>query len=108
MTAITYKGYAALIEFDAEDHIFAGRLVGIDDIVTFHGASVDELEAAFRGAVDHYLDVSAKTGRPAQKPYSGKLMLRIGPDLHAKVATAAEIAGKSINQWAADALGRAT
>lgn len=106
MTAMTYKGYSALVEFDAEDRIFSGRLVGIDDIVVFHGASVDELETAFREAVDHYLEVSARTGRPAQKPYSGKLMLRIGPDLHAKVATAAEIAGKSINQWAADALGR--
>jgi predicted HicB family RNase H-like nuclease len=65
MNAMTYKGYAATIEFDAEDRIFAGRLVGIEDIVTFHGASVDELEDAFHGAVDHYLEVSEKTGRPA-------------------------------------------
>jgi len=107
MTAMTHKGYAALVEFDAEDHIFAGRLVGIDDIVTFHGASVDELEAAFREAVDHYLDTSVRIGRKPQKPYSGKLMLRVAPDLHARVATAAELSGKSLNQWAAEALGRA-
>lgn len=108
MSAMTYKGYRARVEYDAEDHIFAGRLVGIDDIVTFHGASVDELEAAFRDAVDHYLETSEKIGRKAQKPYSGNLMLRVAPELHAKVATAAELAGKSLNQWAADALGRAT
>jgi len=107
MNAMTYKGYAALVEFDAQDRIFAGRLLGIDDIVTFHGESVGELEGAFHEAVDHYLDVSAKIGRKPQKPYSGKLMLRVSPDLHARVATAAELAGKSINQWAAEALGRA-
>ncbi len=107
MNAMTYKGYAALVEFDAEDHIFAGRLVGIDDIVTFHGSSVEELEAAFREAVDHYLETSARIGRKPQKPYSGKLMLRVAPDLHAKVATAAELSGKSINQWASETLGRA-
>lgn len=107
MNAMTYKGYAALIEFDADDHIFAGRLVGIDDIVTFHGASVDELESAFHDAVDHYLDTSERLGRKPQKPYSGKLMLRVGPDLHARLATAAELSGKSLNQWASEAFGRA-
>ena len=69
MSAMLYKGYAARIEFDAEDHLFVGRLAGIADIVTFHGASVDELEAEFRAAVDHYLAVSEKTGIPPQKPY---------------------------------------
>ena len=49
-------------------------------------------------------NITSWTGRVEK--INGKLMLRIGPDLHAKVATAAEIAGKSINQWAADALGR--
>jgi predicted HicB family RNase H-like nuclease len=107
MNAMTYKGYAARVEFDPEDRIFAGRLVGIDDIVTFHGASVEELETAFREAVDHYLDTSLRIGRKPQKPYSGKLMLRVAPELHARVATAAELDGKSINQWAAEALGRA-
>jgi len=106
MNAMTYRGYAAAIEFDAEDHIFAGRLAGIDDIVTFHGASVDELERAFRETVDHYLETSEKIGRKPQKPYSGNLMLRIPPDLHARVAISAQLSGKSINQWATEALGR--
>lgn len=107
MSALTYKGYAARVEFDAEDHILVGRLAGIEDIVTFHGASVDEVEAAFHDAVDHYLATSEKLGRKAQKPYSGRLMLRVAPDLHARVAVAAAVAGKSLNQWAAETLGRA-
>jgi predicted HicB family RNase H-like nuclease len=62
MNAMTYKGYAAMVEFDAEDRVFTGRLLGIEDIVTFHGASADDLEAAFHEAVDHYFEVSERTG----------------------------------------------
>lgn len=107
MNAMTHEGYTARVDYDADDHIFAGRLVGIDDIVTFHGATVEELEAAFHEAVDHYLEASARIGCKPQKPYSGNLMLRVPPDIHARVAIAAELAGKSINQWAAETLDRA-
>lgn len=107
MNMMKYNGYVARIEYDEEDRIFVGRLVGIDDIVVFHGAMVDELETAFHESVDHYLEVSERTGRPAQKPYSGNLMLRISPDIHAAVATASQVQGKSINQWAAEALDKA-
>jgi len=65
MNIMTYKGYAAQIEYDAEDRIFIGRLAGITDIVTFHGESVRELEEEFQSAVDHYLDISEKNEIPA-------------------------------------------
>jgi predicted HicB family RNase H-like nuclease len=104
--AMTYKGYTARIEFDAEDRIFFGRLIG--DMVTFHGETVDELETAFKEAVDHYLDTCAKLGDEPNKPYSGKLTLRISPSVHAAIATAAETSGKSLNKWVADLLDQAT
>ena len=102
-----YKNYAARVEYDQEDRIFVGRVAGIQDIVSFHGKTVDELEQAFHESVDHYLEVSERTGRPAQKPYSGNLMLRIAPELHAAVATVAQLQGKSINQWASEILSKA-
>lgn len=104
MNAMTYRGYAARIEFDPEDRIFVGRLAGITDVVVFHGSTVDELETAFHETVDHYLEVSERTGHPAQKPYSGKLLLRVTPDTHAAMAMAAQLSGSSLNQWAANAL----
>jgi predicted HicB family RNase H-like nuclease len=104
MSAMKYKGYAARIEFDADDRVFVGRLAGITDIVTFHGVTVEELETAFQEAVEHYLKVSKKKGVPSQKPYSGKLMLRIPPEVHAHAAMTAEAHGKSLNQWAAEVL----
>ena len=36
---LTYKGYSARVEFDAEDRVFFGRLTGIADLVTFHSES---------------------------------------------------------------------
>lgn len=107
MNMMKYKGYVARIEYDEEDRIFVGHLAGIKDIVGFHGTTVDELEDAFHESVDNYIAISEETGRPVQKPYSGKLMLRISPDVHAAVATAAEMHGKSINQWASEVLDKA-
>jgi len=107
MNAMMYNGYAARIEFDADDRIFTGRLAGIDDIVTFHGESVRELEIEFRAAVDGYLEMSDRLGKPAQKPYSGRVMLRVPSEIHAAVAVAADSSGKSLNQWATEVLRRA-
>jgi predicted HicB family RNase H-like nuclease len=108
MNMMKYKSYVARIEYDEEDRIFVGHLAGIKDIVGFHGTTVTELENAFHESVDNYIAISEETGRIAQKPYSGKLMLRVSSDIHAAVATAAQVHGKSINQWASEVLAQAT
>lgn len=104
MNTMSYKGYAARIEYSDEDQCFIGHIAGITDVVGFHGESVAELRAAFEDAVEDYLETCARLDRVPQKPYSGKLMLRLTPEIHAAVATAAQVSGKSINQWAAEAL----
>jgi predicted HicB family RNase H-like nuclease len=108
MKAMTYKGYAARIEYSDEDGCFVGHIAGIKDVIGFHGETVNELRAAFREAVDDYLATCEKLGRPPQKPYSGKLMLRIPPEVHARAAMMAEAQGKSLNQWAAEVLEEAS
>jgi predicted HicB family RNase H-like nuclease len=108
MNVMHHKGYRARIEFDAEDRIFVGHIAGIRDIVGFHGESVRELEAAFHEAVDDYLKACAKLKQPPNKPYSGRVMLRLDPELHARASTAAQLAGSSFNQWAAEIIARET
>ena len=108
MNTMTHKGYAARVEFDAQDRIFVGHIAGIRDIVGFHGESVDGLEAAFHEAVDDYLAVCNKLGQTPDKPYSGRVMLRLPPELHARASAAAQVTGLSFNQWAAKALENAT
>lgn len=104
---LTYKGYSARVEFDAGDGIVFGRIAGIRDIVGFHAETVSDLIAVFHEAVDDYVHICDRIGKPQERPYSGKLMLRVDPQVHAATARAAELAGVSINQWSEQALSRA-
>lgn len=105
--AMTYKGYSARIEYDDEDGVFFGRLAGIADVVGFHADTVEGLREAFREAVDDYLDTCARLGREPQRAFSGQVMFRVNPEVHRRAALAAELAGKSLNQWAEEVLDRA-
>lgn len=107
MNVMTYKGYAARIEYSDEDQVLVGHVAGIRDVIGFHGESVAELRAAFEEAVDDYLETCERLGRAPQKVYSGKLSLRLEPALHASVAAKAELADKSINQWVNEVLSQA-
>jgi len=106
MKPMHYKGYSARIEYSDEDGLLIGHIAGIGDVVGFHAESVQELRAAFHEAVDDYLDTCQRLGRPPQKPWSGKLSLRLAPELHAQAAVKAELAQKSINQWVCDLIDR--
>lgn len=108
MKAMIYKGYAARIEFDADDQIFTGRIAGMKDVIGFHADTVQGLIEAFHEAVDDYVETCRKVGKTPQKSHSGSLMFRVSPDLHSKVALAADLAGKSINEWGQEVLERAT
>jgi predicted HicB family RNase H-like nuclease len=107
MNTLRYKNYSARVEYDPDDRLFVGHLAGIRDIVGFHGASVDELESAFHEAVDDYLSMCEKLGQSPEKPASGKLMLRVPPEVHRAALIAAEISGVSLNQWATKVLAQA-
>jgi predicted HicB family RNase H-like nuclease len=107
MNTMTYKGYTAKVEYSEEDGCFVGHLIGLRDIVGFDGASVRELKSRFHKAVEHYLWASDQLGQAPEKPYSGRIMVRVAPDLHAKATVAAKTAGKSLNQWVSQALERA-
>ena len=108
MNKMTYRGYSARVEFDADDRIFVGHVAGIRDTVGFHGSTVDALEGAFHEAVDDYLAACEKLGQRPERPASGRLMLRVPPGVHANAIRAAELAGKSLNQWAAHVLSEAS
>jgi len=104
---MTYKGYTSRIDFDDRDDLLVGRLLGMQDVVSFHADSVAQLRDAFHEAVDDYLQTCEKIGKPPQKPASGKLMLRVPPEVHGAALIAAQAAGKSLNQWAAEVLATA-
>lgn len=94
---IHYKGYTGKVEFDEEARLFHGEIVCIRDVVTFQGTTVDELEQAFRDSVEDYLEMCREMGKEPDKPYSGRFMVRVPPDLHRSLAAKAEAEGVSLN-----------
>ena len=105
---IEYKGYAGVVEFDAEAGIFHGEIVNLRDVVTFQGSSVRELKKAFKDSVDDYLAFCAARAEEPEKPYSGKFVVRVEPELHKSVALKARMQHKSLNTWVHDVLAEAT
>jgi len=108
MNTLIYKGYTARIDFDDRDNILVGKLLGIQDVIAFHADNITDLHRSFEDAVDDYLEACAKIGKTPEKPASGKLLLRLSPEIHAAALIKAKAAGKSLNQWASEVLGSAT
>lgn len=104
---VKFKGYYGSVELSIEDDCLHGRLLGIADIITYEGNTVHEIKAAFKEAVDDYLQLCKEIGKSPEKPYSGKVMFRIDPAVHAKAALAAQLKGVSLNQWAEDVMEKA-
>lgn len=94
---MTYKGYAAKIEYSDDDLCFVGHVAGIRDVIGFHADNVAGLREAFEEAVDDYIDYCREQGREPLRPASGKISLRISPEIHSAINIAAGVSGKSVN-----------
>ncbi len=102
--ALEYKGYIGSVVLDTQDRTFHGRVLGIGSVVSFAGKSIDELEQDFRGAVDDYLEMCEEDGIEPGKPFSGNFTVRISPELHRKIAIAAQSESLSVNRYVTRAL----
>jgi predicted HicB family RNase H-like nuclease len=101
---LQHKGYTGVAEVDFEAGAIAGRVVGLRDVVTFDGRTAQEAAASFRAAVDAYLEMCREAGQEPEKPYSGKFVVRIAPDVHRELARIAAESGVSLNDVAAEGL----
>ena len=99
---LKYKGYTGSVNFDADDRIFHGRVLGITDVIGFEGQSVTDLEKDFHEAIEDYLETCREIGKEPEKPFSGRFVVRIPSELHCAVALEAKKQKKSINSWIAD------
>ncbi|MEO5914730.1 MAG: type II toxin-antitoxin system HicB family antitoxin [Luteolibacter sp.] len=103
-----YKGYSGNVRFDDEAEIFHGEVLGVRDVVTFQGRSVEELKTAFHESIDDYLDFCKSRGEEPDKPFSGKFLLRLEPELHRKLYELSTNDGESLNSWIATKLEKLT
>ncbi len=96
---LEYKGYYADIHFSANDEVFYGKLIGINDPISFEGDSVKDLKEAFYEAVDDYLETCKDLGKEPDKTYKGSFNVRISPELHRQAAMFAAIRKVSLNDF---------
>jgi predicted HicB family RNase H-like nuclease len=101
-----YKGYIGKVEVDEDAGLLHGEAVGIRDVVTFQGTSIEEVQKAFEGSLDDYLAFCRQRGEEPDKPRSGKFVVRVGSDLHRRLDMLARISGKSLNAVVAEVLER--
>jgi predicted HicB family RNase H-like nuclease len=101
-----YKGYAAKIEYDEEAKILHGQVLGIRDVVTFQADKAARIEKAFHDSVDDYLAFCKKRGEDPDKPVSGQFVVRIDQNLHRRLVSIAQAAGKSLNTVVWESLQR--
>jgi predicted HicB family RNase H-like nuclease len=99
-----YKGYRGVLEVDEGAGILFGRVAGLRDVITFQGATVAEARKEFEASVDAYLAFCAARGEAPEKPYSGRFVVRVKPELHRSLAGEAEARGMSLNALVEDAL----
>lgn len=101
---LSYKGYVGRVEFDNVAEIFNGVIIGIREVITFHGKSVAEIRMAMEESLEDYFALCKKQRKEPEKPFSGKLVLRLDSELHRKIACAALREGKSLNKWIIEVL----
>ena len=102
-----YKGYFAKVKFDDDDNIFHGEIINLRDVITFEGETVVELKQAFHDSVDDYLEFCSERGEEPEKPYSGKFVVRVEPEMHKDITIEARKKGKSLNVWVKEAISKA-
>jgi predicted HicB family RNase H-like nuclease len=96
---LQYKGYYASVHFSSQDEVFYGRILGINDLVNFEGASVKELKKAFHEAVEDYLETCHIVGKNPDKTYKGSFNVRVPTTLHRKAAMFAALNNISLNDF---------
>ncbi len=101
---INYQGYLAKVEFDDKNETFHGEVQNLRDVITFQAKTAKELKISLKESIEDYINWCHKRKKEPQKPFSGKFVLRISPELHKAVFTKAQQEDKSINQWIVEKL----
>lgn len=99
-----YKGFIGSVHYASEDRIFYGKVEGVNDLISFEGSTVDELEEGFKLMVDEHIKDCKRKNIPVEKSYKGNLNIRLSPEIHKLAAYYASLKGISINQYINDAI----
>lgn len=104
MDLLNYKGYHGSVECAFDQDVLHGKVLFINDLVTYEATTPSELKAEFEAAVDDYIETCAAIGKPAEKAFSGQFNVRVKPELHQQASVRAAKEKKSLNAVVAEAL----
>ncbi len=107
-----HDDYLKIVEWSDEDQCYVGTAPGLI-IGGVHGNNQKNVFAKLCEAVKEAIQILRKDGRPlpvatANKKYSGKIALRISPQLHKTLTVKAFQDGESVNKWIEHELQEAT
>lgn len=103
---IQYKNYHGSVEVSIEDNLVYGKILFIDDLVTYQSDKLNGILDAFKEAVDDYIETCNSIDREPQKSFSGSFNVRIGHVLHRKAVIAAHECGMTLNELIKDAISK--
>lgn len=95
---MTYKGYTGTVEFSEEDDCLWGRVIGINDTISYEGQSIAEIRRDFQEMSDWYLEDCKARGKEPDKPFSGSVIVNTEPQLQARLEREALDAGMSFKE----------
>ena len=95
---LRYREYVGSIEINEHEGFLYGRVLGIQEKLTYRAERADELVRRFRAEIDAYLDRCARENDTPEIPYKGSFNVRISPALHRRLAIHAIAAGTSLNR----------
>lgn len=98
MDILKYKGYEGTAELDMDRGVCRGKVLLINDLITYESDSPRELQKQFEAAIEDYIQTCEELGRPAQTPLKGQFNVRISPDLHKKLILRAASDDVSLNE----------
>ncbi|WP_323142760.1 type II toxin-antitoxin system HicB family antitoxin [Massilia phyllosphaerae] len=98
MDILKYKSYEGTTEIDLARGVCRGKILLIDDLVTYECESPRELQKQFEEAVDDYIETCKELGRPAQVPLKGQFNVRVSPDIHKQLVLRAASDEVSLNE----------
>jgi len=81
---LNHRNYLGSIEVSIEDNCLYGKILFINDLVTYEANTPDGLKLAFQEAVDGYLAFCKEEGIPADRPFSGNFNVRVPKEFHRK------------------------
>ncbi|MBF0197056.1 MAG: type II toxin-antitoxin system HicB family antitoxin [Planctomycetes bacterium] len=107
MKPFEYKGYVGTIDYSDDDEVMHGKVINISGLVTYEASNIKQLKKEFVKSVESYLKFCKENGKEAQKPMTGRLTVRLDPQLHLEAVSAAMENHVSLNEFISKAVNNA-